>query len=71
MAQGRTHPILTATRLTKDQRATVDFVANLKGITVTELVREAALQLAREHVERHFSAGTETARRPVVEGGSA
>ena len=60
MAQGRTHPILTATRLTKDQRATVDFVANLKGITVTELLREAALHLAREHVERHLSATGDT-----------
>ena len=61
MAQGRTHPILTATRLTKSQRATVDFAAKLEGISVTEWLREAALQLARERLERHLSAGTETA----------
>ncbi len=71
MAQGRTHPILTATRLTKGQRATVDFAAQLAGVSVTELLREAALQLAREHVERHVYAGTEAVRTPIVGAGAA
>lgn len=55
MSNGRKHPVLTATRLTRSQRATVDFAAKLEGVTVTELLREAALRVAREKVEQHIS----------------
>ena len=55
MAQGRIYPILTATRLTEVQRATVDFATDLDGVSVTEFLREAALKSARERVELHLS----------------
>lgn len=47
----RTHPVLVATRVTAPQRALIEAAAKAKGMTITELVREALLPVARQAIE--------------------
>lgn len=65
MAHGRTFPVFTATRLTEEQRATVDFAARLEGTTITDFLRRAALREARERVAQHVHGDS------IVGGGEA
>jgi uncharacterized protein (DUF1778 family) len=48
----RKHPILTATRLTANERALVNAAAELEGITVKDLIRSIVLPEVAERVTR-------------------
>ena len=54
-AQG--HSVATACKLTRTDRLTVDYAAQLEGISVSELLRRTVLAAARETVTRHLGGG--------------